>query len=66
MPDAPPPLCQDRNDCNICDNCKALTGWWAQFKSIVDDLVKRSNCHNDCSKSVRPCLRKGKCISPIS
>jgi len=61
MPEAPPPLCTERNDCNICDNCKALTGWWAKFKNIVDDLVKRSNRHNDCSKSVRPCLRKGKC-----
>ena len=61
MPEAPPPLCSERNDCNICDNCKALTSWWAQFKNIVDDLVKRSNRHNDCSKSVRPCLRKGKC-----
>ena len=61
MPEAPPPLCTERNDCNICDNCKALTSWWIRFKSIVDDLVKRSNRHNDCSKSVRPCLRKGKC-----
>jgi hypothetical protein len=61
MPEAPPPLCPDRNDCSTCDNCKALTSWWAQFKNIVDDLVKRSNRHNDCSKSVRPCLRKGKC-----
>ena len=61
MPEAPPPLCTERNDCNICDNCKALTSWWARFKNTVDDLVKRSNRHNDCSKSVRPCLRKGKC-----
>jgi hypothetical protein len=61
MPEAPPPLCAERNECNTCDNCKALSGWWVQFKKIVDDLVKRSNRHNDCSKSVRPCLRKGKC-----
>jgi uncharacterized protein DUF6570/helitron helicase-like protein/PIF1-like helicase len=61
MPEAPPPLCTERNDCHICDNCKGLTGWWARFKNVVDDLVKRSNRHNDCSKSVRPCLRKGKC-----
>src|SRR5271168_4236042 len=61
MPEAPPPLCAERNDCSICDNCKALTSWWARFKNIVDDLVKRSNRHNDCSKSIRPCLRKGKC-----
>jgi Helitron helicase-like domain at N-terminus/PIF1-like helicase len=61
MPEAPPPLCMERIDCNICENCKALTSWWAQFKIVVDDLVKRSNRHNDCSKSVRPCLRKGRC-----
>src|ERR1700678_1131295 len=61
MPEAPPPLCAECNDCNICDNCKALTSWWARFKNVVDDLVKRSNRHNDCSKSVRSCLRKGKC-----
>ena len=52
MPEAPPPLCTEHNDCNICDNCKALTSWWARFKSVVDDLVKCSNCHNDCSKFV--------------
>ena len=61
MPEAPPPLCADRNDCGVCENCKVLTGWWDQFKDIVDDLVKRSNRHNDCSKTSRPCLRKGKC-----
>ena len=61
MPEAPPPLCAERNDCNICDNCKGLTSWWARFKNVVDDLVKCSNRHNDCSKSVRSCLRKGKC-----
>ena len=61
MPKAPPPCCVKRNACNVCDNCKALTSWWSCFKSTVDDLVKRSNLHNDCSKSVRPCLRKGKC-----
>ena len=61
MPEAPPPLCPERNDCNICDNCKALTTWWIRFKIVVDDLVKRSNRHNDCSKSIRPCLRNGKC-----
>ncbi len=61
MPEAPPPLCAERNDCRVCDNCKTLDGWWSWFKNTVDDLVKRSNRHNDCSKSVRPCLRKGKC-----
>ena len=61
MPEAPPPPCPDRNACDVCDNCKALKNWWSRFKSTVDDLVKRSNLHNDCSKSVRPCLRKGKC-----
>ena len=61
MPEAPPPLCAEHIDCNICDNCKALVSWWDQFKILVDDLVKHSNCHNDCSKSVRPCLRNGKC-----
>ena len=61
MPEAPPPRCPERNPCDVCDNCKALTSWWSRFKSTVDDLVKRSNRHNDCSKSVRPCLRKGKC-----
>ena len=25
MAESPPPLCKERNDCNICDNCKALT-----------------------------------------
>ena len=61
MPKAPPPRCPERNACDVCNNCKALTSWWSSFKSTVDDLVKRSNRHNDCSKSVRPCLRKGKC-----
>ena len=61
MPEPPPPRCPKRNACDNCDNCKALTSWWSRFKSTVDDLVKRSNRHNDCSKSVRPCLRKGKC-----
>ena len=61
MPEAPPPLCTEHNDCNICDNFKALTSWWARFKNVVDDLVKHSNHHNDCSKSVQPCLRKGNC-----
>ena len=61
MPEAPPPHCQEHNASNDCINCKALTSWWSNFKSTVDDLVKRSNRHNDCSKSVRPCLRKGKC-----
>ena len=61
MPESPPPLCQERNDCNVCDNCKSLESWWARFKVVVDDLVKRSNRHNDCSKSIRPCLRNGKC-----
>jgi len=61
MPEAPPPRCPERNACDVCENCKALTSWWSRFKSTVDDLVKRSNGHNDCSKSVRLCLRKGKC-----
>ena len=61
MPKAPPPHCSERNACDVCDNCKALTTWWSHFRSTVDDLVKRSNLHNDCSKSIRPCLRKGKC-----
>ena len=61
MPEAPPPQCTKRKACNVCDNCKDLTNWWSRFKSTVDDLVKHSNLHNDCSKSVRPCLRKGKC-----
>ena len=61
MPEAPPPRCPERNACEVCDNCKALTSWWSYFKTTVDDLVKRSNRHNDCSKSVRPCLRNGKC-----
>jgi hypothetical protein len=51
MPEAPPPRCPERNACEVCDNCKALSSWWLQFKSIVDDLVKRSNRHNDCVKS---------------
>jgi hypothetical protein len=61
MPEAPPPPCPERNACDACDNCKDLTSWWSCFKSTVDDLVKRSNLHNDCSKIVRPCLRNGKC-----
>ena len=61
MPESPPPLCTERNDCNTCDNCKALTSWWVHFKNVVNDLVKRSNRHNDCSKSIQPCRRKGKC-----
>ena len=61
MPEAPPPCCLERNACDVCDNCKALTSWWSRFKCTVDDLVKRSNRHNDCSKTVRPCLRNGKC-----
>ena len=61
MPEASPPLCTEHNECNICENCKALTSWWNRFKNIVDDLVKRSNHHNDCSKSVCPCLHKEKC-----
>ena len=61
MPEAPPPRCPERNACEVCDNCKALSSWWLWFKSTVNDLVKRSNRHNDCSKSVRPCLRKGRC-----
>ena len=56
MPEAPPLLCVERNSCNVCDNCKALTGWWSWFQSVVDDLIKRSNLRNDCSKSVQPCL----------
>jgi uncharacterized protein DUF6570/helitron helicase-like protein len=40
MPEAPPPLCAENNECNICDNCKALTNWWDKFKIVVDDLVK--------------------------
>ena len=56
-----PPQCPDHNACNVCDNCKALTSWRSCFKVTVDDLVKRSNKHNDCSKSLRPCLREGKC-----
>ena len=31
------------------------------FKNVVEDLVKHSNRHNDCSKSIQPCLRKGRC-----
>ena len=50
MPKAPPPHCSERNACEVCDNCKALTTWWSHFRSTVDDLVKRSNLHNDCSK----------------
>jgi hypothetical protein len=61
MPEAPPPLCIEHNSCDVCDNCKALTSWWTWFKGVVDDLIKRSNLHNDCSKSIRPCLRNGKC-----
>jgi hypothetical protein len=61
MPEAPPPQCPEHNACDVCENCKALTSWWSRFKSTVDDLVKRSNVHNNCSNSVRPCLRKGKC-----
>src|SRR6202789_881803 len=47
MPEPPPPRCPKRNACDDCDNCKALTSWWSRFKSTVDDLVKRSNRHND-------------------
>ena len=61
MPEAPPPRCPERIPCDVCDNCKSLTTWWSLFKSTVDDLVKRLNIHNNCSKSARPCLRKGKC-----
>ncbi|KAF8158596.1 hypothetical protein B0H34DRAFT_656281, partial [Crassisporium funariophilum] len=61
MPEAPPPRCPERNACDVCDKCKALDSWWSCFRIVVDDLVKRSNRHNDCSKSVRPCIRKGKC-----
>jgi len=40
MPEAPPPLCAERNNCETCGNCKALTNWWSWFKNIVDDLIK--------------------------
>ena len=56
IPEAPPSLCVKRNSYDVCNNCKALTSWWSWFKSVVDDLIKRSNFHHDCSKSVRPCL----------
>ena len=52
MPESPPLLCTELNDCDICDNCKTLTSWWVNFKNVVNDLVKCSNRHNDCSKSV--------------
>ena len=26
MPEAPPPLCVERNSCDVCD-----TGWWSWF-----------------------------------
>ena len=58
MPEASPPCCSERNACEVCDNCKSLTSWWSCFKSTVDNLVKHSNRHNDCSKSVRPCFEK--------
>ena len=28
MPEAPPPRCPERNACEVCDNCKALSSWW--------------------------------------
>ncbi|KDR74575.1 hypothetical protein GALMADRAFT_50877, partial [Galerina marginata CBS 339.88] len=38
LPDAPPPLCNDKA-CNNCSDCEALESWWKRFRKITDDLI---------------------------
>ena len=45
MPEPPPEQCH-MSDCNSCENCSNLKGWWTRFCQTVDDLVLRSNVHS--------------------
>ncbi|KDR65460.1 hypothetical protein GALMADRAFT_43933, partial [Galerina marginata CBS 339.88] len=44
LPDAPPPLCNNKT-CDNCSDCEALESWWEKFRKITDDLIFKSNVH---------------------
>lgn len=44
MPESAPPPCNIGN-CQDCECCHGLTGWWVQFKDVVNDLLLKSNMH---------------------
>jgi hypothetical protein len=44
LPEAPPPMCP--TECNACQKCDDIAGWWKNFELVVDDIVSKSNIHN--------------------
>ena len=49
LPVPPPPSCPN-SPCKNCVTCTSLNGWWSNFRSIVDDLLLKSNTHK-CSSN---------------
>jgi len=54
LPKAAPEQCISHHDTpdNTCKKCQASLTWWEQFKTIVDEILFRSNrhkCHSGCT-----------------
>ncbi|KZP15809.1 hypothetical protein FIBSPDRAFT_713284, partial [Athelia psychrophila] len=53
MPESAPPPCKVEN-CQDCECCDGLRGWWVRLKDVVNDLLLKSNMHTCINAKCRP------------